>query len=274
MTLFALLIIMAIERVTTKSKQFHIATLCQQYFSFLRDKNLIKDEVSHLTAIAIAAVPAIVIYAVFWWVPLLIEFVIILVVLWVCIGCPVTRATYKKYLAAANREDFEACALHSISFGNQGGKLDNVGKQLVLVNYRQYVSVVIFFVLTGVAGLVFYSIIKELSLQTKQQEQRIEDKTPTDTILFILDWIPVRITTFGFLVVGHFSNAFSYWLTVLMTPGIQSYDALGLVAKAAEDVSECNTVIDEPLQLVKLVKRNLVFILMLTALGTMVGLVR
>ncbi len=274
MTMFSILIIMALERVTTKSRHWHIATWTEKYFGFLVKKKWVSSflSVNMLAVILVAALPAILLHVALSMAPLIIAFVINLILLWVCLGCPVTKATYKKYLQSAEREDFVACALHSEDFGNYGGNLDNVGKQLVLVNYRQYVSVIIFFVFTGISGLLFYAIIKECSLQTKRKTKRIKDETDVDKLLFLLDWLPVRLTTFGFMIVGHFSSALNAWMGILTNTSINTYDALGTVAKAAEEVDSRDPIVDEPLQLVKLVKRNVVFLLMITAIGTMVGL--
>ncbi|MEM0911334.1 MAG: regulatory signaling modulator protein AmpE [Pseudomonadota bacterium] len=274
MTLFVLLIVMAFERISTKSKQWHIATWCDKYFTFLREKGRLSSAslAKMYVAFIIAAVPSVAAFIIVKSVPLIFVFALNLVLLWVCLGCPVTRSTYKKYLQSASREDFVACALHSEDFGNHGGNLDNVGKQLVLVNYRQYAAVIIFFVFTGIYGLLFYSIVKELSLHMKRAEKRVEDETDVDKLLFFLDWIPVRLTTFGFMIVGHFSHALGAWVPLITNVNKNTYDALGEVAKAAEEVENLDSVVDEPLQLVKLVKRNVVFLLMLTAVGTMVGI--
>ncbi|MFC3120937.1 regulatory signaling modulator protein AmpE [Agaribacter flavus] len=274
MTLFALLIVMALERVSKKSAMFHIATISQLYFKLWIDKGNLRDKPNYLWVVCIAAIPAILCFMLFAWLPLFFELLVSILILWVCLGCPVTRKTYRDYLAAANRGDFQACSLHSMNFGNQGGELDNVGKQLVLVNYRQYTSVILFFVVLGAPGLVFYSIVKELSIQCKEKHGRVEDETAADKILFVLDWLPVRFTTFGFLIVGHFTNALSAWLHIVLETKINTYDALAKVAVAAEDVSKCDKHLTEPLQLVKLVKRNVVFVLMAVAVATMVGLVR
>ncbi len=299
---------MALERVTTKSKHFHIATLAEQYFDFLIDKKWLKSDVSMLAVIVLAIIPSLVAYLLIVLLPSLLVFFIQLLVLWVCLGCPVTRQTYKRYLQAAHREDFQACSLHSMSFGNEGGQLSTVGKQLVLVNYRQYASVIIFFIVLGVPGVVFYSLIKEWVLFEKRQSKQSktmptesdaqdpdssqdisefselndqaaevrpvnDQNTSAAQLLFILDWIPVRITAFGFLIVGHFSNALSAWFEIIIHPNISTYDALAKVSKAAEDVGDCDAHLNEPLQLVKLVKRNIVFMLVALSLMTMVGLV-
>jgi len=318
-TLLTLLLVMALERVTTKSKQFHIATLAERYFGFLFEKKWLSADSGMSGAVLLALVPALICYVLLSWLPIFFVFLANIVVVWVCLGCPVTRKTYKQYLQAAHREDFQACALHSMSFGNEGGELSNVGKQLVLVNYRQYAAVVIFFISLGAPGVIFYSLVKEWALHLKRErvnqststsidaeqvkaepfslehgnlehqsadEEYIEDssaqaevspikpeESDVNRLLFIIDWLPVRITTFGFLVVGHFTHAMSAWFEILLNPNIPTYDALAKVSKAAEDVSNCDSHLNEPLQLVRLVKRNIIFLLMAVSLLTMVGLV-
>ncbi len=289
MTLFTLLIVMALERVTVKSKQFHIAALAQQYFDFLQQKGWLKQHASMLACICVVALPSALAWIAVEFLPGVLVFVLYLVSLWVCLGCPVTRATYKRYLQAANRHDFEACSLYSESFGNKGGDLSQVGKQLVLINYRQYASVIIFFVVLGVPGMVFYSLVKELCIYKQQQFTQGDSTSELSTetkqvdsgstnhakrLLFVLDVVPARITAFGFLLVGHFSKGLGAWLDTLFNLKLDAYDLLARVAKASEDLrSEGNAALDDALQMVKLVKRNIVFLLMAISIMTMVGAV-
>ncbi len=319
MTLFTLLIVMALERVTTKTKELHIATWMAYYFARLQKTNLLSSQSSIGTSIIIAGALALLAWLFDAYLPGLLVFLLHLLLLWVCLGCPVTRRTYKRYLQAANREDFEACSLYSEQFGNQGGDLSNVGKQLVLVNYRQYASVIIFYVLLGLPGMVFYSVIKELVVMRRREQQVYLEQLaaidkqeaiakdaeaefdstqdngkayvnsatpegsskPSDTnllgsekLLFILDWIPVRVTSLGYLLVGHFGKGLPVWVDTLFDNKLPTYDLLAKVARASEDTYPGgNPFLDEPLQLVKLVKRNIVFLLMLVSLATMVGVV-
>ena len=273
MTLFVLILIIAVERVTVKSDKFHVTTFAQQYFSFIRRAGFGQFSDSTLGVFVIACLPAIVIALLLWSMPLLLDFVLMLVVLWMCLGCPDTRLTYKQVLQAAARQDLQACSLHSMSLGNYSGELSKIGQHLVLINYRQYVSIILFFVVTGLPGLAFYSVINELSQGEKQKEQRQNDATPADSLLFYLDWLPVRIATFGFVVVGHFSRAFGAWAHAMTTPTMNTDDILTSVSTAAEDVIEDDNPMSESLVLVQLVKRNIVLILTVVAIATMVGLV-
>lgn len=298
---------MALERVVAKTKALHIATIAQQYFSKITGViNKQKDNfgnsanTSALMMIVVAAIPAVAIWILIELLPGIFVFFIGLLLLWICLGCPVTRQTYKRYLQAANREDFEACSLYSEKLGNYGGDLSNMGRQLVLVNYRQYASVVIFFVLFGLPGMVFYSLCKEWYLSRKEElnaqmgtqeesletvaeddsnliQQRDEDITvevDEEKVMFILDWLPSRITAFGFLLVGHFSQGLPTWLNTFMNPATSAYDVLTTVAKSSEELAPCeNPQLQEPLLMVRLVKRNTIFLLMVVSVLTLAGLV-
>lgn len=290
MTLFTLLIIMALERVSNKSKEFHITSIAGRYFGLLASKSKIDVNNPNIVGIIIiAGIPALIMWILVANLPGLLVFILYLLSLWVCLGCPVTRKTFKRYLQSANREDFEACSLHSISFGNVGGELSNVGKQLILVNYRQYASVILFFIFLGLPGMVFYSLIKELKsrqiieelkniendpISSEQQESVKHPKNTLDEALFILDWIPARLTAFGYLIVGHFSNGLVAWMDAIFDVNLPIYELLAKVAKASEEHKETqNTYLTEPLQMVKLAKRNIIFILMGLSIGTLVGVV-
>lgn len=298
---------MALERVVAKTKALHIATIAQQYFAKITGVvNKQKTNVSStntnstIMMIVVAAIPALGIWVLIAFLPGIFVFLISLLLLWVCLGCPVTRQTYKRYLQAANREDFEACSLYSEKLGNQDGDLSNVGKQLVLVNYRQYASVVIFFVLFGLPGMVFYSLCKEWYLKRNDEldapgqkhaeqlsasededsnviMQRDEDtaiQPSEEKVMFILDWLPSRITAFGFLLVGHFSQGLPTWLNTIMNPATSAYDVLTQVAKSSEELAPCeNPQLQEPLLMVRLVKRNTIFLLMVISVLTLAGFV-
>lgn len=319
MTLFTLLIVMALERVTTKSKRFHIANIAESYFNFIQSISWLNSENKNFGSnifhiLLIAGIPALIVLLAVQYLPGLIVFCLYLLVLWVCLGCPVTRNTYRRYMQAANRDDFEACSLYSEKFGVEGGELSSVGKQLVLVNYRQYASVIIFFVFLGPAGVIFYSLCKEWYLFSKKKHSDVlnnvntshvdesleenlnhsnnsdnveassysinNDQSPfqkeyiqSQTLLSYLDFIPVRLTSFGFLLVGHFSKGLPIWLGALLDLKISSYELLAKVAKASEEPEPyVKPYLQEPLQMVKLVKRNVLFLIMAISIMTMVGL--
>nr|WP_297348112.1 beta-lactamase regulator AmpE [uncultured Glaciecola sp.] len=292
MTLISLLIVMALERVTEKAPKWHIHALVGKYITFLQGRSWFNDSASMLSILLIIFAPALLVYVI----ELIfnngfVTFALQLSVLWICLGCPITRKNYKHYLQAAVRKDFQACSLHSISLGNDDGDLDKVGQQLVFINYRQYAAVIIAFVLLGVPGVIIYSIAKELQLFTHKlsdcdnNPEQVDDEVMgdcnkenaelvIDQVMHVIDWVPVRLTTVGFMVVGHFSRALTYWLPALVDTESNAKTILTNVAIAAEEVeADQKNCIDEPCILVRLVKRNILFMLVAVSILTMVGAV-
>ncbi len=93
-------------------------------------------------------------------------------------------------------------------------------------------------------------------------------------ILFWVDWLPVRIITFGFMLVGHFSKAFPVWLENVFELTKAPQCILIDVAKQAEDVmvdeTDCTA---EPCLLVRLAKRNTLLLLATVAVMTLLGFI-
>lgn len=296
---------MAFERVSTKTKELHITTWMHWLFARIDNTKFFSASSPMLNNIIVALALTLPFWIVLPQLPGIVVFIVNLLMLWACLGCPITRKIYKQYLQAASRKDFEACSLHSEEFGNKDGDLSKVGKQLVLVNYRQYASVIIFYVILGLPGMVFYCVCKEIYFLRKneqydyEKQQGLEEainesqdtsqETPTNATeaapstsslraskdaLFILDWVPVRITSFGYLLVGHFGNGLAVWLDCLFNTELSAYELLNKVAKASEELTTSNNpYLDEPLQLVRLVKRNTVFLVVMISLMTLVGVV-
>ena len=289
MTLLSLLIVMALERVTSKNPNWHIHAITLKYVALLEKRGLASDNEAFAKQILFALVPALLtLWLLFTVNSLLLTLFFNLCVLWVCLGCPVTRKNYKQYLKAANDGDNQACSLHSISFGNVNGDLNKVADQLVFINYRQYAAVLIWFVIFGVPGVIFYSILKELqslatptvncagdqSISLDELDEIPQSTSRLDRFMHALDWLPIRLTGLGFLIVGHFSRATSVWISSLFDFNKSSKSVLAEIAVAAEDVDagidDCLT---KPCTMVRLVKRNVSFLLVAVAILTMVGAV-
>lgn len=292
MTLISLLIVMAMERVTSKAPEWHVHALVGKYIQFLQGRDWFSNTASVLSMLLIILVPALLVYLIeLVFNNGFVTFLLQLTVLWICLGCPITRKSYKMYLQAAVRKDFEACSLHSLSFGNDGGDLDKVGQQLVFINYRQYAAVIVAFILLGIPGVIIYSIAKELQLfmhkmsvcgdnplevsdEVMGECEKDKAELAIDKIMHVIDWVPVRITGLGFLIVGHFSRALTLWLPALADTKSTAKEVLTSIAVAAEEVeADQRNCVDEPCILVRLVKRNVLFMLVVVSILTMVGAV-
>ena len=93
-------------------------------------------------------------------------------------------------------------------------------------------------------------------------------------ILFWLDWLPVRIVAFGYMLVGHFSRALPMWLDNLFDMGKLPHQILITVAQKSEDFmidkDDCTA---EPCLLVRLAKRTLLLCLSVVAILILTGVI-
>ncbi len=208
----------------------------------------------------------------------LLHLVLSTVILIVCFGCVKTRDSYKEYLHSAFRGDNTTCDLHYQQLLTDKNLPPlGFGQTLIWLNYRYYIAVMIFFVLFGAAGALFYRLLCALDEQQQLLKQEDSDSpaiTQTySNLLFWVDWLPVRITTFGFMLVGHFSRAFPTWLENAFEANKTPQLILADVSKQAEDLmvdeTDCTA---EPFLLVRLAKRNLLLLLATVAILTLMGI--
>ncbi|MBL4764086.1 MAG: beta-lactamase regulator AmpE [Colwellia sp.] len=93
-------------------------------------------------------------------------------------------------------------------------------------------------------------------------------------ILFYLDWLPVRITSFGYMFVGHFSKAVPMWLESFFDGKKPTHQILIDVAQQSEDTMvDKNDCTAEPCLLVRLSKRTVLLLLASIATLTLFGVI-
>ena len=163
----------------------------------------------------------------------------------------------------------------------------------------------IFFVVFGPAGALFYRLLvtmnetpealdkectkddtqinvenddTETSVEVEEEPQATNSSEEMETpilkdILFWVDWLPVRIVAFGYMLVGHFSKAMPVWLENLFDINKQPNQILINVAQKSEDFmvdpDDCTA---EPCLLVRLAKRTLLLCLAAIAILILTGI--
>lgn len=302
MSLISLLIALAAERyLSSSSWQFNV--YYSRYAKLFSQLKLSVDSV--LTSTLFIIIPVSLCYLLLSLVSDgLLYFVISTLVLIICFGCVKTRQSYKKYLMAAFRGEATTCEMHHRQL-LQDKKLPEMGfgQTLIWLNYRYFIAIMIFFVVFGAPGALFYRLIakvnegqrddanddasideetthEELTAKaTEQQENSLEQNLSETTdfyaqVLFWLDWLPVRLVAFGYMLVGHFSKAMPVWLENLFDVGKLPQQILISVAQKSEDfmvdVEDCTA---EPCLLVRLAKRTLLLCLALISILILTGVI-
>ncbi|MCC2616474.1 beta-lactamase regulator AmpE [Aestuariibacter halophilus] len=271
MILISLLLVLSIERFATQSRMWRAETYAVPYFEMWTKRGWFDGGHGVWAALVAVLLPAVLLFLLLWELDTaLLSFVVSVLVMLVCIGCPSLRATYKAYLQAANRGDLEACDLYAQQLGHSDEHNYTFGQSLVWLNYQHYAAVVVWFAVFGAPGAVFYTLTR--SLGEKLQETAHPASASVQSLMAILDWVPVRLTALGFLLVGHFSRALPVWLSYLPDPSVPARQVLSEVSCAAEEIEpeECDCT-EEPCTLVRLAKRNVMLMLAVIAALTLSG---
>jgi len=278
MSLISLLIALAAER-HLKSPLWQFSTYYQHYFNWLKrlsSATLLSKNAWLLNGFIL--LPTIAVYLLMRLISdSFLHLILATVILIVCFGCVKSRNIYKKFLHAAFRGELTTCDEYYHELEQQKSiTVDNIGELLILLNYRYYIAIMLFFVLFGPAGAVFYRLLVTVVEQRGDAELTLAEPVVSScrNLLQIIDWLPVRLTTFGYMFVGHFSKAFSTWLEILFDFHQPANSVLTGIAKKAEDFmvdpDDCTA---EPCLLVRLAKRNVLLFLAIISVFTITGII-
>ncbi|NQZ05884.1 MAG: regulatory signaling modulator protein AmpE [Algicola sp.] len=158
--------------------------------------------------------------------------------------------------------------------GTEQGPCENcsLGQTLVWFNFRYYCAVLFWFVSLGPAGAVLYCMVRESADDSDHSISELFTDNQLDKALHILDWLPARVCTAGYLLIGHFTKSAGIWLSYLLDFTSSAKDLVSKIANAAEsiDLGDCSNT-TEPACMLKLAKRNVLFFLAMVALLTLYG---
>ncbi|NQY34322.1 MAG: beta-lactamase regulator AmpE [Alteromonadaceae bacterium] len=296
MSLISLLIALAAERYLS-SPAWQFNSFYNGYINLIKQMN-ITDSLwkSPLSTLVFIAVPVVGSYFLLGLVDdSFLHIIISTLILIVCFGCVNTRERYKQYLMSALRGEATTCELHHAQL-LQDKNIEQMGfgQVLVWLNYRYFIAIMIFFVLFGAPGALFYRLLTRISeikvSEDSKEENGVDEgrvgedkveKINEDVIeqirlwLSWVDWIPVRIVAFGYMLVGHFSKAMPVWLESIFEFNKVPHQVLIDVAEKSEDFmvdkEDCTS---EACLLVQLAKKALLLWLSVIALLVIMGVLQ
>lgn len=319
MALFSLLIAILVERLRLLPTQCQFETLMQGYHKRFWDRQSLGTTTGALLAMSLPAlVVALVTYLLDGLLFGLANLVVWIGLSVICFSHESLRDTFKKYIQAACREDVQASfhyaselasyeCLDAVDEKELGAK---VGQILAWINYRYYGAVALFLIFLGPVGAVLYCTVRyysqrELILSNQLQhcqeaKQRLDDAGDDEIaannhivtidhkpmplvheVQSLLDWLPSRIFSFGFVLSGHFSAGLVIWRrhSLQWRCGAQQLITETALASEASVMDEMLNQDDMPaeanapisvratLALLELSKRN--FILLITVLSVL-----
>ncbi|WP_330131053.1 beta-lactamase regulator AmpE [Shewanella xiamenensis] len=282
MALFSLLVAILVERLKFLPASWQCDRVLQSYqSSFFGDKASLNNTNMLLALI----LPAGVVYllgwiasGMFWGVLSLALWVLVAII---CFNHQKQRDTFKKYMQAACRSDVQACyhyaaeldcseCLEAVSEKDLGAK---VGQSVAWINYRYYGAVALCFIFLGPVGAVLYCTARfyaEENVRKSLNLPLIED------IMFVLDWIPSRVFSFGYALSGQFSEGLSAWRDHALNIHASARRVVTETALAAQPLPEMSSApvcVQSTLALLVLSKRNFTLMVAVLSLLTIFGLV-
>jgi AmpE protein len=298
MSLLSLLIALAAER-SLSAQAWHFNFYYQYYLDFF-SKNFTAKQGTAASA-AFIILPVAITYLLLDSVDNgVLQLLLSTLILIVCFGCSTTRNSYKSYLHSAFRGEETTTEMHHQQLlTDKNLPQMGFGQALIWLNYRYYIAIMLFFTVFGAAGALFYRLLttviehkkaKCIEAATKEEHANAEtddsdaqhesNVTPDFSkgcqnhhdVLFWLDWLPVRIASFGYMFVGHFSRALPIWLESIFDNNKPTHQVLIDVAQKSEDImlneEDCTA---EPCLLVRLAKRNVLLVFAVISILTLAG---
>ncbi|MCL1122486.1 MULTISPECIES: beta-lactamase regulator AmpE [Shewanella] len=282
MALFSLLVAILVERLKFLPASWQCDRVLQSYQStFFGDKASLTNT-SMLLALVL---PALVVH-VLGWVASGMFWGLLTLALWVvvaiiCFNHQKQRDSFKKYMQAACRSDVQACyhyaaeldcseCLDAVSEKDLGAK---VGQSVAWINYRYYGAVALCFIFLGPVGAVLYCTARfyaEENVRKSLNLPLIED------IMFVLDWIPSRVFSFGYALSGQFSEGLSAWRDHALNINASARRVVTETALASQPLPEESSApvcVQSTLALLVLSKRNFTLMVAVLSLLTIFGLV-
>ncbi|ABZ75049.1 signaling modulator of AmpD, AmpE [Shewanella halifaxensis HAW-EB4] len=282
MALFALLVAILVERLRLLPNAWQFDALLSKYH-----KPLVNEQQKQSLSMVTLAIllPAAIVYLLSWLVSGLLWGSISLA-LWVaiavlCFSHNAQRQAFKSYIQAACRADPQACfhyaneldssqCLDSVNEKELGEK---VGQSVAWINYRYYGAIALYLIILGPVGAVLYCTVRFYSEQSRKSEVSLP---VVDSLLFVLDWLPSRLFSFGYVLSGHFRLAISTWLPLALNPKSSARDMITHVAVAAETLPESSSApicLQSTIALLQLSKRNFILLITVLSLMTIFGVV-
>lgn len=188
-----------------------------------------------------------------------------------CLGPEILRLRYEHYFDCLKREDYESGFLSlGAAFGDIDRKeLPAAVTQLIFKQvFANYFAVIIWFVILGAPGALFYRFLK-------MEVNRAEGNSNVKKLEYFIDWIPSRVLAACFVLVGSFNHASAVFRRCILDyrcPPGQVIQQVGLAALSTETLDQYGE-FSENRHAIDLMERSLVAILVFAAFLTLGGFI-
>ncbi|MBL6734882.1 MAG: regulatory signaling modulator protein AmpE [Shewanellaceae bacterium] len=204
-----------------------------------------------------------------------------LCVTWLCFNQISHIRSIEDYLETVESGDDKKAALQlealRQAFPNKNEHYESIGHEIghlmIWEHYQKVIVLIFYLMLLGPAAMSLYTTF--LFLQRYFFEKGIEHPV-LEQVIFLCDWIPCRIISTLYLIIGNFSKASTQWLIQLPDLTLEAKNFVCQVATAAtfsKDELQKETTQEITAAYLDLKKRTIIMTLVCLSLLTMTGLV-
>ncbi|MFP2507803.1 beta-lactamase regulator AmpE [Buttiauxella gaviniae] len=281
MTLFTLLLVMIWERLFKLGEHWQLDHRLEALFRRVKNFSLLRTILMTTLCMLVVFLCIRALQGLFFNV-LLLVFWIALGVL--CIGAGQVRLHYHAYLQAVSHGDSHArdamaselTLIHGVPPDcDEREYLKELQNALLWINFRFYLAPLFWFIVGGVwgpvtlAGYAFLRAWQTWLARNHSPQERLH--SGIDTILHVLDWVPVRLFGVAYALLGHGERALPAWFASLADRHTSQYQVLTRLAQYSLAREPHLDKIKTPKAAVSMAKKTSLVILVVVALLTIYG---
>ncbi|KQN61012.1 transcriptional regulator [Serratia sp. Leaf51] len=281
MTLFTLLLVLAWERLFKLGEHWQLDHRFEVIFNRGRQTSLAKTLAITVVWMAVIWVILRAVQGLFFGVPSLVLWVIICLL---CIGAGVKRKHYRAYLKSARQGNIDAtkemaeelALIHGLPADcSEEARLRELQNALLWINFRYYLGPLFWFVVCGPYGPVAlggYAVLRGYQTWLARHMTPLKRaQSGVDSLLHILDWIPVRLAGAAYALLGHGEKALPAWFASLGDIHSSQYHVLTRLAQFSLARDPHTDPVQTPRAAVGLARKVTMIILVVVALLTIYG---
>ncbi|WP_034945699.1 beta-lactamase regulator AmpE [Erwinia oleae] len=281
MTLFCLLLVSGWERLFKMGEHWQLDHLLTPFFSKQHRFSLSRTLLMFLVAIGVTAVCVLALKGWFYGVLQLLFWTAVGLL---CIGAGSVRLHYHAYLKAASRNDTDAHSamaeeltlIHGLPVNcSEREYLSELQNALLWINYRFYLAPLFWFVVGGTWGpvlLVGYAFLRAWQTWLARHRTPLERaQAGIDSVLHVIDWLPVRLVGVAYALLGHGERALPAWFASLTDRRTPQYQVLTRLAQYSLARDPHTDKVETPRVAVALAKKVSLIIVVVVALLTIYG---
>jgi len=241
MTLFTLLLVLAWERLFKLGEHWQLDHRFERVFRWGKQTSLVKTLAIIIVWMAIVWVLLRAVDGIMFGVPHLVLWVVIGLL---CIGAGIARKHYRAYLKSARQNDVDACSqmaeelalIHGLPVDcTQEDRLRELQNALLWINFRYYIAPIFWLMVAGPYGPIAlggYAALRGYQTWLARHSTPLKRaKSGVDSILHILDWVPVRLVGVAYALIGHGERALPAWFASLGDIHSSQYQVLTRLAQ-------------------------------------------